>query len=99
MHAVRLDDQTWMANLHTEARAQQGRLAAETLLGWADGAPAVLAGDFNVDALGLDGFVHAGGHHGDHVFARGLGPEGDAELLDCGRLSDHAPVAVRLSSP
>ena len=46
----------------------------------------------------LPGFVHAGGHDADHVFAAGLEPVGAAEVLERGRLSDHAPVAVTLSS-
>jgi endonuclease/exonuclease/phosphatase family metal-dependent hydrolase len=98
LHAVLLGHGVWVGNLHTEARADQGRLAAETLLAWADGHKSILGGDFNVDDLTLDGFVRAGSHHGDHVFMRGLSPEGEAQTLDRGRLSDHAPLSVMFSS-
>jgi endonuclease/exonuclease/phosphatase family metal-dependent hydrolase len=97
VHSVRLVDGLWAANLHTEARADQGQLAAGTVLAWADGAPAVLGGDFNVRDLRLDGFESCGGHEADQLFARGLQCGGGAEVLDRGRLSDHAPVVVRVS--
>ena len=95
MHAVRLKDGLWVGNLHTAADAEQGRRAAETLLEWAGGAPAVLGGDFNVRDPSLDGFVWAGGSGPDHVFARGgLVPGGSTQVLERGRLSDHAPLLV-----
>jgi endonuclease/exonuclease/phosphatase family metal-dependent hydrolase len=97
VHAVRLQDGVWIANLHTEAQAEQGWLAGATLREWAAGAPAILGGDFNIADLHLDGFVHAGGHGVDHVFAAGLQPVGEVEVLDRGSLSDHAPVAVTVS--
>ena len=34
-----------------------------------------------------------------HVFAGGLVPAGTAEVLERGRLSDHAPVRVSLAAP
>ena len=75
--------------------AAQGRRAAETLLGWAGGAPAVLGGDFNVRELELDGFVHAGGSGPDHVYVAGsLAPGGSTQVLERGGLSDHAPLLV-----
>jgi endonuclease/exonuclease/phosphatase family metal-dependent hydrolase len=96
LHAVRLDleEDVWVGNLHTEARADQGRRAATTLRRWAGASPAVLGGDFNVHDLRLADFEHCGGHDADHLFTRGLVCAGDADVLDRGRLSDHAPVAV-----
>jgi endonuclease/exonuclease/phosphatase family metal-dependent hydrolase len=97
LHAARLAAGLWVGNLHTASRADQGRLAAATLLGWADGEPAALGGDFNVEAPALPGFTRAGGHGVDQLFvAGGLVVSGSTEVLDRGRLSDHAPVRVRV---
>jgi endonuclease/exonuclease/phosphatase family metal-dependent hydrolase len=104
VHAVRLERPVWIGNLHATvhddaAARQEGALAAATLLGWAAGAPAILGGDFNVRRLALAGFAHAGGHDVDHVFVSSgvrAGADGP-QVLDRGRLSDHAPVAVELS--
>jgi endonuclease/exonuclease/phosphatase family metal-dependent hydrolase len=102
VHAVHLEDGVWVGNLHAtvgnaEAAVRDSRLAAETLLGWAEGAPAILGGDFNVRELSLPGFELAGGHDVDDVFVRGLRPLGEVEVLERGMLSDHAPVAVLLT--
>lgn len=95
VHAVRLAGGLWVGNLHTGSFAEQGRLAAATLLGWAEGAPVVLGGDFNVAPLTLDGFDLAGGHGVDQVFVGGaMTPGGSSEVLERGRLSDHKPVLV-----
>lgn len=104
LHAVRIDGGPWIGNLHatvrnTEAAVAEARLAATTLAQWAADAPAALGGDFNVRALTLDGFIQAAGHDVDLVFARGLEAVGAGEVLDRGRLSDHAPVAVTLRRP
>jgi len=96
VHGVRLDAGTWLANLHTGADVEQGRLAANAVLRWSAGAPSVLGGDFNVRDIELPGFTYAGGFGVDQVFARGLSPDGQAQVLDRGQLSDHAPVAVHL---
>jgi endonuclease/exonuclease/phosphatase family metal-dependent hydrolase len=101
LHAVRLAGGVWVGNLHASGkhRAETGRefeLAREAMLAWAGGSPAVLGGDFNVRSLYLPGFEYAGGHGVDHLFAAGLRPLGPAEVLDRGRLSDHAPVRVTL---
>jgi endonuclease/exonuclease/phosphatase (EEP) superfamily protein YafD len=45
------------------------------------------------------GNLHATVHDVDHVFAGGLVPVGTAEVLERGRLSDHAPVRVSLAAP
>ena len=102
VHAVRLEPSgVWVANLHaqvhSDARAQADvSLAAATVSRWAGSAPVVFGGDFNLRRLEVPGFAHAGGNFVDHVFARGLAVEGAASVLDHGRLSDHAPVLVRL---
>ena len=97
MHAVRLHDAgVWVANTHCGGPARDAKIAAETALRWAADAPVVLGGDFNIRQLALDGFAFAGGHDVDYVFVRGLSAASDAEVLDRGRLSDHAPVAVTL---
>ena len=99
MHAVRLASGTWVANLHTNADASQGRRAAEALLGWADGSPAVLGGDFNVHEPSLPGLSRAGGQGVDQVYVGGgLLPAGRPQVLERGRLSDHAPVLVGVSA-
>jgi endonuclease/exonuclease/phosphatase (EEP) superfamily protein YafD len=69
--------------------------AAEALLGWANGAPAVLGGDFNVHEPALPGLKRAGGRGVDQVYASE--GAGTTEVLDRGRLSDHAPVLVKAS--
>ncbi len=96
----------WVGNLHATvhnapAALRDIRLAAATALRWAGGAPAVLGGDFNVRSFGVPGFIWAGGHDVDHVFVAGsLAPVADSlTVLERGRLSDHAPVAVSLVAP
>jgi endonuclease/exonuclease/phosphatase family metal-dependent hydrolase len=92
----------WVGNLHATvhddaAARRDGALAAASVLEWAAGAPAILGGDFNVRRLGLDGFAYGGGLDVDHVFVSGGLGASDAEVLDRGRLSDHAPVAVSVA--
>jgi endonuclease/exonuclease/phosphatase family metal-dependent hydrolase len=100
VHAVRLHDAgTWVANTHAGGPMRDARLAAETVLRWAGDAPVVLGGDFNIRQLALDGLACASGHDVDYVFVRGVEACGGAEVLDRGRLSDHAPVAVTVASP
>ncbi len=103
LQGIRLDDGTWIGNLHASVRNEAGavgeaQLAARTITTWAAGAPAVLGGDFNVRSLSLDGFAYAGGFDVDHVFARRLSAVSGADVLERGTLSDHAPVAVTLAS-
>ncbi len=102
VHAVRLDDGAWIGNLHATvhddgAARRDGALAAATVLGWAAGEPVILGGDFNVRRLALDGFEYAGGHDVDLVFLRGFRAAGEVHVLERGRLSDHAPVAIDVS--
>jgi hypothetical protein len=98
LHAVRLTSGTWICNLHAGGPAGDAERGRERALEWAAGAPLVLGGDFNIHSLSLPGLIHAGGCGPDHVFAAGLEPVGGVELLDRGRLSDHDPVVVMLSS-
>ncbi len=100
-HAVRLACGVWVANLHATAdhgaaALRDGRRAAAATLEWAAEEPLALGGDFNLRELSLDGLQRTGGHDVDHVFAAGLDAIAPAEVLDRGRLSDHAPVAVTL---
>jgi endonuclease/exonuclease/phosphatase family metal-dependent hydrolase len=100
LHAARLSSALWVGNLHATvhndaAARRDGALAASTMLRWADGSVALLGGDFNVRSLALAGFSWAAGLDVDHVFASGVRPvDGSLAVLDRGRLSDHAPVAV-----
>jgi endonuclease/exonuclease/phosphatase family metal-dependent hydrolase len=100
VHAVRDGTGRWFANLHASTSPPAARrdtaLARATAERWADGAALVVGGDLNVRDPSLPGFAHAGGHHVDHVFARGWTPAEAAEVLDHGELSDHAPLRVAL---
>jgi endonuclease/exonuclease/phosphatase family metal-dependent hydrolase len=101
-HAVALDGGPWCANLHAQvhsearARADIARAAAATLA-WARGGPALLGGDFNVREPAAPGFAHVGGHGVDHILGHLVVATGPAELLEHGRLSDHAPVVVPIA--
>ena len=98
VHGVRLRRAgVWVANLHGGGPIRDAHIAAESALRWAGDAPVVLGGDFNIRGLTLDGFAYAGGHGVDHVFVRGLPAGAGADVLDRGRLSDHAPVAVTIA--
>jgi endonuclease/exonuclease/phosphatase family metal-dependent hydrolase len=104
VHAVRLSGAVWVGNLHATvhddaAAVRDSEHAARAVLRWAAGEPVILGGDFNVRRLALDGFEYAGGHDVDHVFvtpALSAGA-GEARVLERGRLSDHAPVAVTVA--
>jgi endonuclease/exonuclease/phosphatase family metal-dependent hydrolase len=94
VHAVRLSTGVWVGNVHAGSYPEQGRRAAEVMLRWAGGAPVVLGGDFNVHSLTLDGFALAGANGVDQVFVGGGLTGGEAQVLERGSLSDHAPVLV-----
>lgn len=99
LQAVELKEGPWIGNLHATvhddpAARREGRTAAQALLGWASGAPAVLGGDFNVREFELPGMEPIGGHDVDQVFAAGLRRAAGPEVLERGTLSDHAPVLV-----
>jgi endonuclease/exonuclease/phosphatase family metal-dependent hydrolase len=99
VHAVRLlHAGLWVANLHGGGPLRDAQRAAATSLAWAGpAASVVLGGDFNLRGLALEGFEYGGGHGVDLVFAHGLAPVGHPEVLERGRLSDHAPVRVTLA--
>ena len=98
VHGVRLQGAgIWVANLHGGGPLRDATIAAESALRWAGEAPVILGGDFNIRRLKLDGLACAGGHDVDYVFVRGF-TAAAAEVLDRGRLSDHAPVAVTVAS-
>jgi endonuclease/exonuclease/phosphatase family metal-dependent hydrolase len=103
VHAVALDDGTWIANLHaqvhSEAHAQADlATAAAALDGWAGPrAPVVCGGDTNTRHPRAAGLTVLGGHDVDFVLARGWQRAGPVDVLEHGRLSDHAPVAMTLA--
>jgi endonuclease/exonuclease/phosphatase family metal-dependent hydrolase len=76
------------------------RRAAELALEWSGGAALVFGGDLNKHrAPELAGLQHVAGNHVDHLYvAPGLRADGRGEVLDRGELSDHAPVAVSIST-
>lgn len=92
----------WLANLHatahdTAAAVRDDARAARVAAAWAGAGPCVLGGDFNLRTLELEGFDHAGGHDVDHIFVRGLRSTAAVEVLERGRLSDHAPVRATVA--
>ena len=112
--AVRLEGGMVVANLHA-TKARNPRIPDAELVraaGWAarlaSDAPAILAGDFNVDTARsvtidqLDGYTKAGPGV-DHVLARGAstGPYDrwtpERRRLGQLALSDHAPVEVEVT--
>jgi endonuclease/exonuclease/phosphatase (EEP) superfamily protein YafD len=100
LHGVRLEDGTWVSNVHAQAHAEalaraDLAVAATETLRWAAGAPLVLGGDLNLRGTPAPAsFEHVAGHSVDHVLARGLRATGRARTLDRGTLSDHAPLVV-----
>jgi endonuclease/exonuclease/phosphatase family metal-dependent hydrolase len=98
VHGVRLDRAgLWVANLHAGGPVREAQRAAASALRWAGEEPAVLGGDFNVRRPALEGFEFAGGQDVDQVYLRRLSVAAGASVLDRGRLSDHAPVAITLA--
>jgi endonuclease/exonuclease/phosphatase family metal-dependent hydrolase len=98
VHGVRLDRAgAWVANLHGGGPVRDARRGAASAFRWAGGRPVVVGGDFNIRTPALDGFEFAGGYGVDQVYVRGLSVVAGASVLERGRLSDHAPVAVTLS--
>jgi endonuclease/exonuclease/phosphatase family metal-dependent hydrolase len=97
---VRLADGAWAVNLHATTR-NEPRARAEcerAVRAWAEAERLVLGGDLNIRAPSLPPLRHVAGHHVDHVFVAGFEPVGGPDVLDRGRLSDHAPVAVSLAA-
>jgi endonuclease/exonuclease/phosphatase family metal-dependent hydrolase len=100
VHAVRVGDGRWFANVHASSNPPRARRddaeAWAAVRRWAGDAPLVFGGDFNVVRLALPGLVQLGSSHVDHVFARGFGEAASVERLERGGLSDHAPLRVTL---
>lgn len=103
-HGVRLAGGGWIVNLHATTRDEPRALveserAVAAARGWAGGEPLlVLGGDLNIaQGPALPGLRHLVGHHVDHLY--GEGEPHDAAVLERGRLSDHAPIAVSVLSP
>ena len=103
MHAVRLADGVWVANVHaaTQPRPRPVRdlaRAATALDGWTGGtAPLVFGGDFNLRDPTVAGLERLSGNWVDHVLARGFRRVGRGQVLDPRPLSDHRPVLVELA--
>jgi endonuclease/exonuclease/phosphatase family metal-dependent hydrolase len=100
-HGVRLACGIWVANLHATAHddgaaRRDVQLAGASALAWAQGEPLVLGGDFNLRGPAPDDLRRVGSRDVDHIFVAGLEPIGGPDVLERGRLSDHAPLAVTL---
>jgi endonuclease/exonuclease/phosphatase (EEP) superfamily protein YafD len=99
-HGVRLDDGTWITNLHGQAHVPpfaQADLdvAADATTIWAAGAPTILGGDLNLRGEPTAfGYRHLAGHVVDHVLGRGVRALEHGHTLRHGTLSDHAPLTV-----
>ena len=99
-HGVRLDDGTWITNLHAQAHVERLAQAdvdraGEATTYAADGAPTILGGDLNLRGEPTAfGYRHLAGHWVDHVLGRGFRAAGRAHTLHRGTLSDHAPLTV-----
>jgi endonuclease/exonuclease/phosphatase family metal-dependent hydrolase len=102
LHGVRLvrdELPVWVGNLHctvhdAPAALREGRAAASVVRAWAQEAPAVLGGDFNERGLTIEHYSPLAVHDVDYVFASHGLRGSEASVLERGRLSDHAPVAV-----
>jgi endonuclease/exonuclease/phosphatase family metal-dependent hydrolase len=95
-HGVRLAPDAWVVNLHATAHDPRCARADvdRALAAWANTERLVFGGDLNLRNPELPGLVHAGGRDVDHLFARGLLPTGEAEVLERGALSDHPPLVA-----
>jgi endonuclease/exonuclease/phosphatase family metal-dependent hydrolase len=111
-HAVRLREGSIAVNFHGSARVPLAREELTRLWDWgrrlAGHAPLVLGGDLNLrdpEQLAPPGALHVGRRDVDHIFAIGLQPAGEPELLPrrvsvaAGELelSDHPPLLARLA--
>jgi endonuclease/exonuclease/phosphatase family metal-dependent hydrolase len=106
VHGVSLGCGVWVVNLHATAHDEQAArrdttAAMTAARHWAGEEPLVLGGDINLLEPDWPGWVKVAGNDVDHVFLTGaLERCAEAEVLDRGVLSDHAPLAVdiRLST-
>jgi endonuclease/exonuclease/phosphatase family metal-dependent hydrolase len=101
-HGVRLADGSWAVNVHASRHRDDWALrdtlkALEAAREWVSGAPLLFGGDLNLHGSPvLPGLVRLGGNHVDHLFTSAGRTAQRIDVLDRGRLSDHAPVAVTL---
>jgi endonuclease/exonuclease/phosphatase family metal-dependent hydrolase len=99
-HGVRLEDGTWITNLHAQVHLERGAQAdldraGEATTAWAAGAPAIVGGDLNLRGEPTAfGYRHLAGHWVDHVLGHGFDVVERGRTLDRGTLSDHAPMRV-----
>jgi endonuclease/exonuclease/phosphatase (EEP) superfamily protein YafD len=97
MHAVRLEDGTWLGNLHAQTQPRPRSehdiaIAADALGRWSRADPrALLGGDFNIGNPEVPGMWRIGGGGVDWLFARGF-ERVSGERLEAAPLSDHAPL-------
>ncbi|MCW3028890.1 MAG: Endonuclease/exonuclease/phosphatase [Solirubrobacterales bacterium] len=103
---ARLRDGTCVANFHGSARVELAeaelRRLWEHALRWAASDPLIVGGDLNLrsPAAPSGDILHLASRDVDHIFARGLEPSGDAQLLERHlgvgeeriELSDHVPL-------
>lgn len=103
---ARLRDGTCVVNFHASARVELAeaelRHLWERALRWAASDPLIVGGDLNLrsPAAPSADVVHLASRDVDHIFARGLEPSGEAQLLDRHlsvgedpiELSDHVPL-------
>jgi endonuclease/exonuclease/phosphatase family metal-dependent hydrolase len=100
MHAVRLEDGTWVGNLHAQTRPRPRperdiAIAASALARWSAGAKrVVLGGDYNIPDPVIDWLPHRAGHGVDHV--RATVALSKPEILEAAPLSDHPPLRISL---
>jgi endonuclease/exonuclease/phosphatase family metal-dependent hydrolase len=94
-HGVRLAG-GWVVNVHASTHREEWALR-DTLraLEWAPEPLLLFGGDVNIKHPQLPGMTRVAGNHVDHLFTTGR-PGRDAAVLERGRLSDHAPVAVTI---
>lgn len=106
---ARLRDGTCLVNFHGSARVALAEAELEHLwelaLAWAGEAPLIVGGDLNLRSpRAPDSSIgHVARRDVDHLFARGLEPSAEADLLDRHvfldknqrvKLSDHVPLVV-----
>ena len=98
VHAVRLHDAgVWVANTHCGGPARDAEIAAETALRWAGDAAGGARRRLQHPATGARRFcLPRRARRGPTCSSGAFRPRSGAEVLDRGRLSDHAPVAVTL---
>jgi endonuclease/exonuclease/phosphatase family metal-dependent hydrolase len=109
---VRLADGTVLVNFHASTQPERAARELERLWAyasaWAAGAPFVLGGDLNLrsPSAPCDSVRHVAQRDVDHLFASGLYPSAEPQVLDrrvplgerMVELSDHPPLLASLCS-